>query len=78
MAALNANGEACHQDGIVIISWFIIMAPVSIVNYVVVHELYHLLIHDHSHDYWALIAKVMPNFQQLKDDLRINGSYFEI
>jgi predicted metal-dependent hydrolase len=39
---------SCHSDGRIYFNWRIIVAPHSVVDYVVVHELCHLLQHDHS------------------------------
>lgn len=69
---------SCHQDGTVILNWRVIMAPISIVDYVVAHELCHLIHHDHSREFWNLLQKIMPDYQQRKDYLRINGPYLDI
>jgi predicted metal-dependent hydrolase len=69
---------SCHQDKTVIVNWRVIMAPMSIVDYVVVHELCHLRFHDHSPEFWRLLGKVLPDYQERKDWLRINGPYLEI
>ena len=69
---------SCYQDQTVILNWRVIMAPISIVDYVVAHELCHLIHHDHSREFWNLLQKIMPDYQQRKDYLRINGPYLEI
>ena len=68
----------CHSDGRIFINWRIILAPHSIVDYVVVHELCHLVHHDHSKKFWKLLGIIIPDYQERKDWLRINGSGLEI
>ncbi len=64
---------SCHKDGRVYFNWRIIMAPHSVVDYVVVHELCHLIHHNHSAAYWKLIEHTCPDFRDAKEWLKING-----
>jgi len=64
---------SCHRDGRIYFNWRIIMAPHSVVDYVVVHELCHLIHHNHSRDYWRLVESVMPDFREAKAWLKVNG-----
>ena len=64
---------SCHQDGTITVNWKVAMAPMSIVDYVVAHELCHLVHDDHSQDFWRLLSKIMPDYKDRKEWLRING-----
>ena len=44
-------------------SWRLIMAPASVVDYVVIHELMHLKQKNHSRKFWAEVAKIMPDYK---------------
>ena len=57
-------------SGTVRINWRIIQAPLSLVDYVVVHELGHLRHPNHTHHFWAAIGQVMPDYEQRKARLR--------
>ena len=46
------------------------MAPNRLIDYVVVHELCHLLRHDHSPGFWKEVERVMPDFMQRKEQLK--------
>ncbi len=50
----------------------LVCAPQAILDYVVVHELCHLLIPDHSQRYWRLLHSIMPDYENKKEWLRIN------
>lgn len=51
-------------------NWRLIFAPPEILDYVVVHELCHLIQPDHSSKYWALVESVMPDAQHHRRQLR--------
>jgi len=64
---------SCHRDGRVYFNWRIIMAPHSVVDYVVVHELCHLIQHNHSSAYWRLVESILPDYREAKVWLKVNG-----
>ena len=51
----------------------IIMAPMSIVDYIVVHELAHLIYDNHSREFWQTIKSIIPDYEERREWLRING-----
>ena len=51
----------------------LVKAPEDIMNYIVLHELCHLKIKEHSHRFWELLHRYMANYQEKKDWLDING-----
>ncbi|MDX8411177.1 MAG: SprT family zinc-dependent metalloprotease, partial [Mariprofundaceae bacterium] len=58
---------SCHIDGRIYFNWRIIMAPHFVVDYVVAHELCHLVQHNHSPAYWNLLASLMPDYRSAKN-----------
>jgi predicted metal-dependent hydrolase len=60
-----------HND--ININWLLILAPPEIMEYVVVHELCHLQIRNHSAHFWALVAEHLPNYQQQRLWLKRHG-----
>ena len=69
---------SCSTDGKVLFNWKIMMAPNRIVDYVVAHELCHLLHHDHSPLFWKAVERVMPDYAECKEWLKVNGAGFEV
>jgi predicted metal-dependent hydrolase len=65
---------SCSVKGDISFNWRVILAPQQIVDYVVVHELSHMIQHNHSPKYWKLVEKLMPNHQECKEWLKVNGS----
>lgn len=54
-------------------NWKLIMAPMSVIDYLVVHELAHLKYPNHSKEFWQLVEAVIPNYEEKQEWLRING-----
>lgn len=68
----------CTAKGRLLFNWRIIMAPLSVVDYVVVHEMCHLIHMNHSRDYWNSLERVIPNYKEAKDWLKTNGIWLNI
>ncbi len=69
---------SCSKDSTLRFNWRISMAPVSIADYIVVHELCHLKIKNHSSDFWKLVSIVIPDYQKRKDWLKNNTTIFRL
>ena len=54
-------------------SWRLVLAPRRILDYVVVHELCHLVHLDHSRRFWSLVERVRPDFREQRDWLGDHG-----
>ena len=61
---------SCSTRGGVCFSWRLMQYPAEAVDYVVVHELCHIRHHDHSRDFWNLVAAVMPDYRQRQQLLK--------
>jgi hypothetical protein len=64
---------SCSTDGRLAFAWRLILAPQDVVDYVVIHELCHMRVRNHSRDYWRLVENVYPNHRQCKMWLRDHG-----
>ena len=51
----------------------LLKCPNDIIDYMILHEICHLRIKGHSHRFWDLVHKFMPNYQEKIDWLRVNG-----
>lgn len=56
------------------INWLLVFAPIEVLEYVVVHELCHIQIKNHSSQFWALVAYHLPDYQKQRHWLKHNGS----
>ena len=64
---------SCTKDNQLNFNWRIVMAPVSAIDYIVVHELCHLEEPLHSIEFWNLLESQFPEYRKWKEWLRING-----
>lgn len=65
---------SCSRKGTLNLNWRLVLAPTSIVEYVVAHELCHLKIHDHSKYFWQSLGAILPDFEKRREWLRFNGA----
>jgi predicted metal-dependent hydrolase len=64
---------SCSSLGRLNFNWRIIMLPQSVLDYIVVHELCHLVHHNHSRDFWNLVGSILSDYQECKQWLKLNG-----
>jgi len=62
-----------YNDGGVWLNWRLILAPVRIVDYVIVHELAHTTHKEHSGAFWNAVGALIPDYEDRRQWLRING-----
>ncbi|MCB0220580.1 MAG: M48 family metallopeptidase [Chrysiogenetes bacterium] len=67
---------SCDSRGCLRFNWRIAMAPLSLVDYVVAHELCHLVYHDHSVRFWRALRQLLPDFETRKERLALEGPRF--
>lgn len=63
----------CTIHGDLQFNWLIMQAPESVIDYLVIHECCHLIHHNHSRQYWQLVARLLPSYPQAKQWLNDNG-----
>lgn len=73
-----ARWGSCTAKGELEFNWKIMLAPNRMVDYVVAHELCHLIHHDHSAEFWKELARVMPDYQECRGWLRDNSEGFNV
>lgn len=64
---------SCSEAGNITISTRLMFAPDGVLDYVCLHELAHLVEHNHSDRFWALVEEAMPDYREKKGWLRTEG-----
>lgn len=75
---LKNRWASCSADGTINFHWRCMMAPLSAIEYIVVHELAHLKHPNHTPEFWYAVEKVLPDYQQAKGWLRLYGAGLEL
>lgn len=69
---------SCSTKNNLNFAWRLIMCPLSVIDYVVVHELSHITYKNHSPAFWARVKTVLPSYVDDQDWLKVNGKLMEI
>ena len=64
---------SCTASNKISYNWRIIMAPDCIVDYLIIHELCHIIEHNHSKNFWYQVGKYCEDFKKKRKWLRENG-----
>lgn len=75
---LGHRWASCSPNGALAFHWKCMMAPQTIADYIVVHELCHLHHRDHTVGFWNEVDKVMPDYWERKEWLRKNGAGLDV
>lgn len=69
---------SCHANGTVSLNWRLLLAPAWVGDYVVVHELAHLVHMNHSEKFWALVERYYPEQQKAKAWLKQHQTQLQL
>lgn len=64
---------SCSSKGNLNFNWKLIMAPSFVLDYIVVHELCHLIHMNHSKSFWCEVERFMPSYKVAEQWLKLNS-----
>ena len=70
LSSAGTRWGSASADGSIRLNWRLIHFRLAVIDYVVVHELNHLRVMDHSPRFWDTVATVVPDYAQLRKHLR--------
>lgn len=70
----SSNWGSCSNKGNINLSTRLLLCPLPVIDYVIVHELAHLIHQNHSISFWKEVERVMPDYQIQAKWLKKNGS----
>ncbi|SFB92221.1 hypothetical protein SAMN05216344_105180 [Polaromonas sp. OV174] len=70
LSSASTRWGSASADGSIRLNWRLLHFKPSVIDYVVVHELSHLRVMDHSPRFWRTVASVMPDYAELRGQLR--------
>lgn len=78
VASIGNRWGSCSSEGRLNFHWRTILLPVPIAEYIVAHELVHLLEHQHSPAFWQRLERAMPDYDTRRQWLADHGSRFNL
>jgi len=69
---------SCGSDGTLRFNWCLVMAPLQVIDYIVVHELCHLRRPGHGKAFWRLLARALPDYELRRAELRRDGGSYRL
>jgi len=64
---------SCSSKDTLSFTWRLVMAPLEVIDYVVVHELCHLKEMNHSKAFWTRVERILPDYKVHRKWLKENG-----
>jgi len=64
---------SCSKEGTLNFNWKIAMAPMGVIDYVIIHEIAHIKEPTHNERFWKSVQRMMPNYLEHKEWLKYNG-----
>lgn len=68
---------SCTPNDNLTFNWRLVKAPMSVIDYVVVHELVHLVEHNHTPEFWRMVRTQVPAYLKSKVWLKEHGEILE-
>lgn len=75
---LGHRWASCSPSGKLAFHWKCMMAPQTIIDYIVVHELCHFHQRDHTDAFWNEVDKILSDYRERKEWLRRNGAGLDV
>jgi len=69
---------SCNPKGDLYFHWRVALLPRSMIEYVVVHEMVHLVQPHHNQDFWNRVERILPDWRDRKNWLAKNGALYDL
>jgi predicted metal-dependent hydrolase len=68
---------SCTPKDNINFNWRLIKAPIYVIDYIIVHELTHLIEPNHTSEFWNIVSVQLPQYHKAKEWLKDNGHFLE-
>lgn len=69
----NSTWGTCDSKLQLTFNWKLAMAPLKVIDYVVVHEMCHMVHLNHDRSFWRLVGKIIPDYKELENWLALSS-----
>jgi len=74
----NKRWGSCSRTGVVRFNWKVVMTPVSVMDYVITHEICHLIHGNHSPQFWQKVQAIVPEFEAKRQWLKQHSHIIDL
>ena len=75
---LGHRWASCGKNGSINFNWRSVMAPVWVFDYILVHEMVHMIERGHSDRFWSMVSRVIPDYEEYARWLNENGADLDL
>lgn len=68
---------SCNGQNGVNFTYRLMFAPIEVIDYVIIHEMCHIVFKDHSKNFWNLVSKNCPHYKEYRKWLRLNNNIMD-
>ena len=68
----------CDANRRLSFNWKLVMAPMEVIDYIVVHEMCHMVHLNHDRSFWRLLGRLLPDYEQRQNWLLQSGWKMEV
>ena len=73
-----AKWGSCDSKSDIRLNWRLVMLPPNLIDYIIVHELAHLIELNHSQNFWRIVGSIMPEYKQHVKDTKKSGFLLQL
>jgi len=78
ITSARARWGSCSSQNTLSFPWRLVMAPMEVIDYIVIHELAHTLVKNHSQTFWNLVETMLPEYKIQRKWLKLNGRLLDL
>ncbi len=75
---MRSRWGSCGPDRLMNLNWRLVLAPETVIDYVLVHELTHIVEPNHSPAFWRKVGRACGHFEESREWLRVHGDDLEL
>lgn len=73
LSSARTRWGSCHSGGRIHLNWRLVQMPLRLVDYVVAHEVAHLIEMNHSQRFWRILGRLVPDYAARRNEVRREG-----